>query len=212
MLKSFLVCISIVFPLSIIVCQKTDLQNESVSLEEFNQFKTDKLNDYFQYFKSELKPQEMKKFYLKLIQLESDIDNLVTSSIFHSDDSLKEFIDTNLRIIHKNLFFEKNIDLFLNEVKDKYNFILSTNAVDKNMIKSRDWRQKDNNFKKSQYLENFEYDREKLGLDKNSKAMFKSKTEKNSELMNRKFNDIGHKFFNDDLFESDDDNHLSDFL
>jgi len=95
--------------------KKTDDIYETLRIE--------KVNQYFEEFKTELSGLELKKFYKKLLTLVIDCEQLIHSSSVVSNKEIARFIDSGLHLIHKKFHRKGDLDEFL--AKFNSNFFLS---------------------------------------------------------------------------------------
>ena len=95
-------------------------QQKQDNHESFEILKIEKVNAFFNEFKSELNKQDLKKFYKKLYSLVVECEQLIRNTAVVSNKDITNFLDTGLYLIHKKFQLHTNIDDFLQKFKSKF--------------------------------------------------------------------------------------------
>ena len=122
----------IIFFITIFICRIESIQFDELNFENnqdlitkqehdsFERLKIEKVNAFFNAFKSELSKQDLKKFYKKLYSLVVECEQLIRNTAVVSNKDITNFLDTGLYLIHKKFQLHTNIDDFLQKFKSKF--------------------------------------------------------------------------------------------
>lgn len=134
-----ILCIDVNFPFN----SDDELkQQKEIFDRDYNDLHNKRLQHFFDSFKMELSIHEAKKLLVKLMSLDNDFDHFVESKEMISKKEIDDFINTGLRLIHKNFSFENNIDEFSEKNADELDFVFQSNAMNEDFIKTSDWNSK----------------------------------------------------------------------
>lgn len=102
---------------------------------QFEQLKIEEIDDFFQQNLKLVSKENLKKFYRKLFNLVIETEHQVGKS-YVSHNKIHNFISAGLVAISK----EFNLEYEDKKNKEENEFVLATNALDEDKIKSRDFR------------------------------------------------------------------------